>query len=200
MQMSQHQMLRRWPQATAWYTDVINYMLRSTRNDEVDQRLADSAPRWATASLGEFLREVAIHSTSANANDKERRVAEALRILWPDFPPVQNAFANTDRELKERWRPVCLATLETYDLELRPGVSPDTLVWAMDAMNSRQTLEAISGNGPTSERVAGTYWPSSAWATAILFSGACTDRAGNSLSPNEISERQPARTYTLATV
>lgn len=29
--MSQHQMLRRWPLASDWYTDVINYVLRPAR-------------------------------------------------------------------------------------------------------------------------------------------------------------------------
>ncbi|MFV0453139.1 MAG: hypothetical protein ACK5LS_13025 [Propioniciclava sp.] len=198
LQMSQHQMLRRWPQATAWYTDVINYMVRSSRNEEADRVLSEQAPVWARDTLGGFLRRLAEHVSRVGQNESEQRVAEALQILWPDFPPVQQALADTRAELGDRWQPLFLAIFDAYGLRLRADVEPATLIWAIDSLNARQTLDNLAGF-PTVERTpSGEAWSTNAWGSLVLLAGSCTDHDGSALTPTQLSERAPIHSLELA--
>ena len=56
LNMSQHQMLRRWPLATDWYQDVVNYIMRPSRFARATVEVRAHFEAWTTGSLGEFIR------------------------------------------------------------------------------------------------------------------------------------------------
>lgn len=198
LQMSQHQMLRRWPQASAWYTDVITYMLRSSRYTDIDRQLTAQTPTWATDTLGGFIRRLSDQASMIGHHHNERRVAEALQILWPDFPPVQRAISNRKDDLRRRWLPLCAATLTAYGLRLRHGVTPEMVIWTIDALNERASMEKLSGLATPQSIAAGQTWSASAWASLVVLSGACEDDQGNAFSPSELAARESVRPLQLA--
>ncbi|MFV0407554.1 MAG: hypothetical protein ACK5LN_12180 [Propioniciclava sp.] len=197
LHMSQHQMLRRWPQATAWYTDVIRYMLRATPHIDAATAVAGKVPSWARESLGTFIQRLSEHGRLTVQDPNERRVAEALQILWPDFPPVQQARTAMLTELRERWRPMFLASLATYGLTLRPGLDADTVIWATEAVHDQQSLQRLSGLNRVLPSGVERTWSPSTWASIMLLAGACIDERGHTLTPEEISVREPVRTFEV---
>lgn len=195
--MSQHQMLRRWPHATSWYTDVIKYMLRPGRFLPTFESIRKAATAWSTGPFGDFVRRFVDHSLGIGFDQTQLRVAEALQLLWPDFEPTREAITAYRLDVGVLWQPMYFAALRAYGLVLRPGIDPDETAWAMSSMNSREFLERLAGF--TLEHVddAGNKWALTSWNTLMLVAGVCTDEDGRTLSPFELETRMPVRPITF---
>ena len=197
LEMSQHQMLRRWPLATDWYTDVINYVMRPARFDPKFDMLAASVGQAASASLGELVRRFAYEASNYADSTKIVRVAEALQALWPDYPPVANAMGAYRESLLEHYIPLYTATMRAYGLVLRPGMDATIVAWAFNALHAREAIEFLAGQATTHVAQDGTKWSMTAWAVVVILAGATTDEAGNTLTPVELAARLPVRPFVM---
>lgn len=197
LEMSQHQMLRRWPLATDWYTDVINYVMRPARFDPKYAGLTVTLGEKATATLGGLIRRFAYEASTYADNTKVVRVAEALQALWPDYPPVQKAMGAYRRHLLERYVPMYRATMNAYGLVLRPGIDLKDVAWAFNALHAREGLEFLAGQTITHTTPDGTEWSMTAWTVLVIIAGATTDEEGNTFHPCELAGRLPVRPLTM---
>lgn len=195
--MSQHQMLRRWPHATSWYTDVIKYMLRPSRFLPTFDSLHEAATAWSTGTLGEFVRRFADHALGLGFDQTQLRVAEALQLLWPDYEPMRDAIAAYRHEVGVLWQPMYFAALRAYGLVLRPGIDPDETAWAMNSMNSREFLERLAGFTLEHTDAAGNPWTLTGWNTLVILAGVCTDEDGSPVNPFDLETRLPVRPITF---
>ncbi len=190
--MSQHQMLRRWPLATDWYTDVINYVLRPSRFGSVHITTAENIAEWSKGTLGEFFRRFTEHQVASFGDLRQIRMSEALQSLWPDYPPVKDAIAAYRRMVKNTWIPLYKTAMERYGLTLRPGVSSEELGWIFNAIHSRETLESLSDpNMPGYIDSAGRRWSLTARSALIVVAGSCVDAHGQGYSPDELEQLRP---------
>ncbi|MDO5534533.1 MAG: hypothetical protein Q4F65_07775 [Propionibacteriaceae bacterium] len=196
LEMSQHQMLRRWPLATDWYTDVINYVMRPTRFDDKFHRLVATMTEHADAPLGAFVRTFAREAFTYADNTKVIRVAEALQSLWPDYPPVRNAMASYRQHVKERYVPLYEAALEVYNLHLRPGLDLGNIGWAFNALHAREALEFFAEQTTTHTSAQGDEWSMTAWTVMLIIAGSVTDAEGNALHPDELAARLPSKPFS----
>ena len=195
LEMSQHQMLRRWPLATDWYTDVINYVMRPSRFDPKFEDLVADIGQKTAAPLGEFVRSFTREAYTFSDNTKTVRVAEALQALWPDYAPVRNAMGQYRQHVLERYIPVYRAALQAYGLVARPGMDIQTIGWAFNALHVREALEFLAGQTTTHTTPDGIEWSMTAWTVVLIIAGAVTDEEGNTFHPMELSERLPIRPF-----
>lgn len=195
LEMSQHQMLRRWPLATDWYNDVINYVMRPARFDPKFNQLVDNVLENTSGTLGEFIRTFAYQAYSYADSQKVVRVAEALQALWPDYPPVQKAMGQYREHILERYVPLYEGVMRTYGLVARPNVSLQPISWAFNALHAREALEYLAGQTTTFEDPQGTNWSLTAWTVLVLIAGATTDEEGNALDPETLNRRLPVRPF-----
>lgn len=190
--MSQHQMLRRWPLATDWYTDVINYLMRPARFDPVALGVRDQLATWATHELGSFIKRVASASVNGAGDRKFVRVAEALQSLWPDYAPVRDAMRHYREQLMSVWIPIYQRSLRVYGLRIRPGVDIADVAWAFNAAQARETIEGLAepDGVPRSEGRNHT-----ARTALLVIAGAVTDLDGRAFGPDEIARRRPVMAW-----
>lgn len=190
--MSQHQMLRRWPLATDWYTDVINYVLRPSRFGSVHITTAENITDWSKGTLGEFLRLFTEHQVASFGDRRQIRMAEALQSLWPDYPPVKDAIVAYRKMVKNTWLPLYQTAMQIYGLGFRPGVAPEELGWIFNAIHSRETLESLSDpDMPGFTDSAGRRWSLTARSALIVIAGSCVDSQGRVLSLEELEQLRP---------
>lgn len=188
--MSQHQMLRRWPLATDWYTDVVNYLMRPARFDPDALGIRARLPEWATQELGVFIRRIAETAGATTGNWKFVRVAEALQALWPDYPPVRDAMIRYREEVARVWEPIYDVAMHVYGLRPRSGVSISDVAWAFNAVQARETMERLA---ESDGRRTGAR-PHTTRTAVLLIAGAVTDAEGASLTPDEVHHRRPVTT------
>ena len=195
LEMSQHQMLRRWPLATDWYTDVINYVMRPARFDPKFVTVTETVVKRSQGTLGAFIRAFAYEAYTYADSRKVVRVAEALQALWPDYPPVRKAMGQYRAHVMERYVPIYRAAMHTYGLQARPGMDIGPLSWAFNALHAREALEHLAGQNTTHTTGDGTDWSLTAWTILVLIAGAVTDEDGKTLDPMQLSERMPVRPF-----
>ena len=195
LEMSQHQMLRRWPLATDWYNDVINYVMRPARFDPKFGAVTRTVAARSHGTLGEFIRAFAYEAYTYADSRKVVRVAEALQALWPDYPPVRNAMGQYRTHVMERYVPLYQGAMHAYALVPRPGMDLNALSWAFNALHAREAMEHLAGQNTTHTTDDGTEWSLTAWTILVLVAGATTDEDGNTLTPLELSERMPVRPF-----
>jgi hypothetical protein len=190
--LSQHQMLRRWPLATDWYTDVINYVMRPSRFGTVHITTAQNIAEWSRGTLGEFLRKFTEHQVASFGDLRQIRMAEALQSLWPDYPPVRDAISAYREMVKETWLPLYKTVMRRYGLSFRPGVTAEEIGWIFNAFHSRETLERLSDpNMPGHVDRAGNTWSMTARSALLVVAGTCADAQGRALSIDELERLRP---------
>ncbi len=195
LEMSQHQMLRRWPLATDWYTDVINYVMRPSRFDQKFEDLLETVDEASQANLGDFIQRFAYEAYTYADNTKVVRVAEALQALWPDYPPVQDAMAAYRKHVLERYIPIYRGALHAYGLRPREGMDITVVGWAFNALHAREALEFLAGQTTTHAGPDGKPWSMTSWTVLLIIAGAVTDEEGNTFHPYELAERLPVRPF-----
>lgn len=192
LNMSQHQMLRRWPLATDWYQDVINYVMRPSRFDTQTAIAVDSFDEWSQGSMGDFMRRFADNTFAVPQDPKVVRMAEALQSLWPEYPPVRDAMLAYRRQVKAVWMPLYEAALRRYGLRLRPEVDMAEVAWAFNAAQSRETFERLADpDMPHHIADDGKKWTISARTGLMIMAGAVSDLDGRLLTYDEILHRMP---------
>lgn len=199
LEMSQHQMLRRWPLATDWYNDVINYVMRPSRFDPKFDGLIQNVAASSGGTLGELVRSFAHEAYTYADNTKVVRIAEALQALWPDYPPVRNAMGQYREQVKQKYVPLYRAAMHAYGLKARPAMDIETIGWAFNALHAREGLEHLAGQTTTHVTPDGTEWSLTAWTVMILMAGAITDEEGTPLDAVELTSRMPVRPFPFPT-
>lgn len=190
--MSQHQMLRRWPLATDWYSDVVRYVMRPARFDAVYAAASANMDAWTQGTFGDFMRSFGENIFERRENPRVFRVVEALQALWPEYPPVKQATSVNRQQVEELWVPLYERAMECYELRLRPEVDIHEVAWAFNALQSRENLERLADpEMPYHVEPDGTRWSLSASAALMLVAGAVTDHDGHMLSPVELRDRRP---------
>ena len=197
LEMSQHQMLRRWPLATDWYTDVINYVMRPVRFDPKFDLLCETMDEASSAPLGGLIRQFAYQASTYADNTKVVRVAEALQALWPDYPPVANAMGAYRRTVLERYIPLYEETMRAYGLVARRGMDIQVIAWAFNALHAREAMEFLAGQTTTHTDSDGTSWSMTAWTVLVIIAGGVADEEGRTFHPAELAERMPVRPFTM---
>ena len=192
LNMSQHQMLRRWPLATDWYQDVVHYVLRPSRFTRATFEVRTHFDEWTTRPLGEFLRLFSDTVFRVDGDPKVLRMAEALQALWPDYPPVREASQAYHRQIMAMWAPLYTTALERYALRLRPEFTVHDVAWAFNALQTRETWERLSGADVSRrEALDGEMWSPTALSSMIVIAGAVTDADRRVLTPLELARRLP---------
>lgn len=192
LNMSQHQMLRRWPLATDWYQDVINYVMRPARFGLQARTAVAQFDEWRRLPLGEFLPRFVDNVFASGESPRVFRMAEALQSLWPDYPPVREAMAAYRRQVESVWSPLYVEAMASYGLRLRPGTNVEELAWAFNALQSRENLERLADPDMPHPRGAdGSSWTLTARSCFLVIAGAVTDEHGNPLSHDDLLNRMP---------
>ena len=190
--MSQHQMLRRWPLASDWYTDVINYIMRPGRFDDLHRQGIERLDEWTSGTLGEFVRRMGAHVVQGTQPEHIGRVSEALQQLWPDYPPVRNAVNAYARQVRELWIPLWVEAARRYGLVVRSDVDIEDLAWSFNALQARETIERLGSPEPGRPLVpGGEPWTRTSRGVLLLLSGVLTDKDGRVLTLQEIIGRRP---------
>ncbi|WP_040159140.1 hypothetical protein [Nigerium massiliense] len=194
LNMSQHQMLRRWPLANDWYQDVIHYVMRPSRFDTQTHIAFENLQAWSAGSMGDFLKRFAENAFDMHDDPKIVRMAEALQSLWPDYPPVRDAMIAYRQQVRDIWVPLYERALHHYGLTLRPGVELFDMAWAFNAVQSRETFERLADPAmPFHTAADGTRWTMTAWTGLMILAGSVVDEQGRILSLDELIARRPAQ-------
>ncbi len=195
--MSQHQMLRRWPLASDWYTDVVNYVMRPSRFISTHAPLGQRLAEHSSGTLGDLVRYFVDESYRLAASSKTVRVAEALQSLWPDYPPVRDAMAAYRRDVISLYVPLYQAIIDAYDLRPYEDGDVQVISWAFNGLSARNVLEQLAGQHPTHTDRRGVEWTLAAYNCLVLVAGTCTDPDGKAFSPDQLALRRPVRPLKL---
>ena len=170
--------MRRWPLASDWYTDVINYVLRPARFTSPASPLAAQLVELAKGPLGGVVRFLIDEANRAATTSRTLRVAEALQTLWPDYPPVRQALDAYRREVLELYVPIYEGLMVTYGLRPHPGVDVAAISWAFNALFSRNILEQLAGQSPVLVDTHGTPWTLAAHNCLLTLQAHAPDPTG----------------------
>lgn len=198
LQMSQHQMLRRWPTATDWYADVIAYLMRPGRSTPRREDLYATFLAASSGTLGELVRAFAYRRYTYTNSPKLIRLAEALQCLWPGYPPVRAAMEERIRSFDELYAPLYAALFRAYGLRPRPGIELAPMAWTFTSLQQRESLDSFAGVATTFRAPDGQEWPLASWSIIQLLAGSCVDEDGHAFGPFELAERMPVSPFTLS--
>lgn len=195
--MSQHQMLRRWPLASDWYTDVVHYIMRPARFIDPSAPIEPQLVEAARGDLGGLIRRFIDAAYQQSMSSRAVRVAEALQTLWPDYPPVRDAMGAYREMLLAQYVPLFHTLLDVYDLKLHPHTDITAISWAFNGLHARNVVERLAGQHPHHVDRSGQEWSLAAYNCLLLVAGACTDLGGSSLSPEAMAARPAVRPMLL---
>lgn len=192
LNMSQHQMLRRWPLATDWYQDVINYVMRPSRFTRATDEVAKHFDEWSSGRLGDFVRHFSDAVFQLDGDPQVLRMAEALQALWPEYPPVKQATLAYHRQIQTMWVPLYAEAMRRYGLKLRPEFTMAEVGWAFNALQTRETWERLAGLDTRVRRGFDSRpWTVTARAGFMVMSGALIGADGTVYTPTELVELLP---------
>ena len=192
LNMSQHQMLRRWPLATDWYQDVINYVMRPSRFTRAIAQVQQHFDAWASGRLGDFIRQFSDKVFEVDGDPKVLRMAEALQALWPDYPPVRAATLTYHEQIQTMWAPLYADALARYGLVLRPEFTLGHLGWAFNALQTRETWERLAGFDLNPQQpFHGSAWSITALTSLMALAGCVTAEDGTVYTPTQLADLMP---------
>lgn len=192
LNMSQHQMLRRWPLATDWYQDVINYVMRPSRFTKATEVVAQQFDQWTSGRLGDFVRHFSDTVFVLDGDPQVLRMAEALQALWPDYPPVKQATLTYHEQIQSMWVPLYAEGMRRYGLTLRPEFTMAELGWAVNALQTRETWERLAGLETTAKSALDSRaWSITARTGVMVLAGALIGEDGTVYTPAELVELLP---------
>lgn len=191
--LSVHQMRRRWPTATNWYADLVNYILRPSRFDTIAREAAEHLPQWLAMPLGELARAFGEQQLRATQDDQLMRLAETIEALWPDYEPVRLAATRYHHAAYATWAPVYETLLCNYRLRMREGVELRDFVWMFNSLITQEARQrTVLPEMPwCHDRTAGDERTNASRAAMIFTAGATVGLDGRPLSLPELYARTP---------
>lgn len=192
--LSVHQMLRRWPQASDWYYDLIAYVMRPQRYARNADQVAAEIPEWGDLTLGELTRAFGEFQMQKSRDPALYALADVMATLWPDHPQVQASHDRAQRTVFESFGALYEQLLLTYRLRLRPGVTLYEVIWTLQALASWDMREESLRPAPQrrTDPIDGAERPHHSRAAMVYLAGAVEGLDGRSLSHAELYALQPA--------
>lgn len=191
LNMSQHQMLRRWPLATDWYQDVVNYIMRPSRFMRATRSVEKRFDEWASGPLGELIRQFSETVFRWDGDPQVLRMAEALQALWPDYPPVRNASVAYHEQIQVMWMPFYEEALRRYGLVMQRGFTLQDIGWVFNALQTRETWERLAGFDTLAAAPDGRGWSMTARTSLMALAGAVEGVDGTRYSASELADLLP---------
>lgn len=194
LQVSRHQMQRRWSSTPEWYADLIAYALRPQRYEQNAHDVAALVQGLFTQPLRVVVRGMADWEMQSSAESHVFRLGETLMTMWPDYPPVARARRHYHQVVQESWAPLYTEILHRYGLAVRPGVGLSEACWVFQALVIREGQEkrAWPEAPRTIDPIDGQEVSLSARAVMLYLAGTCLDAAtGQTLAIEELYRREP---------
>lgn len=191
--LSVHQMLRRWPQASDWYDDLLAYILRPNVMQGTQSQAVVDLPRWFGLPFGELLAEFTDQQVNTPDHGGLYQLRDIVDAMWPNHPQVQAARVRHMQSQVELWTPLAQSVLDWYGLRLRAGVRIHVIIWAVEALASWQirTVRITKGRPPMAASDSPLPGGSVADAALLLVAGAVEDLSGRMLTVAELTKRRP---------
>jgi hypothetical protein len=192
LDLSVHQMLRRWPQASDWYDDLLAYVLRphlvAANLDAVSRAL----PFWTSLRLADFVREFTTHQVTRPEPDALYQLSDIVEAMWPDHPVVKASRVRFRQAIVDLWGPLFVGGMGIYGLRLRPGVQIEEMIWTFQALASWEIRERrVLADLPWRvDQASGIEEPTCAHALLVYLAGALEDMQGRFLSVEELADRR----------
>lgn len=193
--LSVHQLLRRWPQASDWYYDLIAYVMRPQRYVRNAEAVSGHVAMWSGMSLGEMTRAFSEFQMAESRDPSLYALADVISTLWPEHPQVQASHDRAQRAVFESFGALYELILPTYGLRLRPGVTLHEVVWTLQAVASWDMREESLRPVPSRRRdpVDGAERPHHSRAAMVFLAGAVEGLDGRYLSHTELYGLFPVR-------
>ncbi|WP_109473082.1 hypothetical protein [Ornithinimicrobium cavernae] len=185
LNLSNHHMRRRWPMAADWYADLISYILRPQRYTRNEQNAMGSMAEWMALPFGALVEQFAAHQVRATQDPQLFRLADILYAIWPDYAPIQHAYARHRRTVEETWTPLYHQLLGHYRLRLRDGIRVGDMCWLIDTVVNR------SGHDLSLSYGVGDAAGSAGRTVLVYVAGCVTADDGTLLTLEELAGRPP---------
>lgn len=194
LDLSVHQMRRRWPVAADWYEDLVRYILHATMVP-ADMRERLSGSDYSGLTLGQFI-ETAVEKRASYAQPELLYLAQTIQSMWPTYEPVRESVLEAETRLMQ-WASLVEKRFAAYGLALRPGVSIGEVFWAFHALATTEERRSRSRRvsplfaGVTAQAPGRPDLPYAARTTMLVLSGSLVDAAdGRALSLTELYDRR----------
>ncbi|HPZ50913.1 MAG TPA: hypothetical protein PLA44_13770 [Propionibacteriaceae bacterium] len=99
LDLSVHQMRRRWPVAADWYEDLVRYILHATMVP-ADMRERLSGSDYSGLTLGQFI-ETAVEKRASYAQPELLYLAQTIQSMWPTYEPVRESVLEAETRLMQ---------------------------------------------------------------------------------------------------
>lgn len=201
LNLSVHQMRRRWPAAADWYADLIAYIVRSSARGVIDVPDEEMA-QLMEQSLGVLVHRICQVRFEELSTSDFFGLSLAVRAMWPTYPPVQESVREEEQALLKDWAPLFGLLSDHYGLMIRDDVEVGELYWAFESFHLLES-ERVKINGDSvlfegsSPDLGIPQRPYAARLILVLLAGAVVDvESGEPLTPAELSARMPRRPVT----
>lgn len=193
LDLSAHNMRRRWPLAGDWYADLVAYIMRPQRHEITARITSERIGHALTLPLGQFVSAFTALQLELSNDIMLFRLPETLEWLFPENPVVRESLSNYLTTLDTYWGPLYRQILEHYGLRLKDGASVEESVWTFMALfswegHNRAVLPQLPllpdprGGPPRAYSDRAACW---------YISATCETTDGRTLSLPELYERQP---------
>ena len=195
LDLSVHQMRRRWPVASDWYADLVRYILHvTTTHVDVAKGFAERG-RWDDILFGQFIAYAVLKRRDSFAYPELLDLAHTIQAMWPDYGPVRESIRTVEAGMAQ-WAEGVTRIFAAYGLFVRPGVTMGEVLWTFHAVATTEEQRALSRRvsplfsqvGPDSP--GGPDYPYAARATMLALAGALVDAEGRSVPVVDLYTRR----------
>lgn len=177
LDLSVHQMRRRWPAAGDWYADLVAYLLRPSRHHTNRVDTLERLEGWFTGSAADFVEALVRRQLEVTRAPTGFHLSNALYALWPDYEPVVAAREREAAWMIDQWLPLYEHFVARYGAQVRPGIDLAAAAWA------GASLVNAAARGPAGGRE--DDW--CVHASIVLAAGTLQDADGRLLTPERLS-------------
>lgn len=188
IELSVQQMRRRWPIASDWYADLVNYILRPSRFAANEESAKEQMGAWLGLPLGEFALHLARHQLATSQDPHLFALPALIETLWPDYPPVRAAAARYRQSHDLGWTAIYEVIFAVYGLRLRAGATLPDLAWFFDALLYQEHQQRLLNADWCDEEEPGVRTVRMA---TLGLAAACETLDGRLLTPEEVRRRAP---------
>ena len=193
LDVSIHQMNRRWPQASDWYYDLIAYIMRPQRYARNFTDILGELPTWTQLTLGQLTKAFGEFELSYGRDPLLYGLADVIETLWPDHPQVKANHERAQQLITQQWGSLYQFALPIYGVRLRTGVTVGEVVWSIQALASWDMREEHIRLSPPryADPIDGADRPHCSRASMIYLAGAVENLDGSLLSLEDLYRRTP---------